>query len=108
MSAEGLPVRRVGPVGWPGRTRHHARRHVYLQDSFAGCACTFFPGGFLNLFLFSDVCRTIALHAFAKSPFPLILSLESHLSYEQQEIAARIFVEELGFQTILFLFLIMN
>ena len=40
-----------------------------------------------------DVCNTIAEHAFAASPYPVILSLENHLSVEQQIQAAQILTE---------------
>ena len=43
-----------------------------------------------------DVCAVIAEHAFTTSPYPVILSLENHLSLEQQATAAAIFEEIFG------------
>ncbi|KJE92527.1 phospholipase C [Capsaspora owczarzaki ATCC 30864] len=40
-----------------------------------------------------DVLETIAKHAFEKSPFPLILSLENHLSLPQQKVFAQYCLE---------------
>ena len=41
------------------------------------------------------MCAAIAQEAFVASAYPVILSLENHLSPGQQRAAARIFVEEL-------------
>eukprot|EP00397_Hematodinium_sp_SG-2012_P000517 GEMP01000518.1.p1 GENE.GEMP01000518.1~~GEMP01000518.1.p1 ORF type:complete len:1399 (+),score=206.43 GEMP01000518.1:588-4784(+) len=43
-----------------------------------------------------DVCRTLKKHAFVKSQFPLILSIEQHCSAEQKAKCREIFEEELG------------
>ena len=43
-----------------------------------------------------DVSKAIAKDAFTATPFPLVLSLENHLSIEQQVVAARIFETTFG------------
>ena len=41
-----------------------------------------------------DVCNAIAKDAFTASPYPVVLSLENHLSLQQQVEAANIFISE--------------
>ncbi|KAK9323056.1 PLC-like phosphodiesterase [Lipomyces orientalis] len=43
-----------------------------------------------------DVCKAIANYAFKSSPFPLLVSLESHCDYEQQGTMVDIMLEEFG------------
>jgi hypothetical protein len=45
---------------------------------------------------FRDVIKAIADHAFAVSPYPLILSLENHCSWSQQMVMAKIIKKHLG------------
>ena len=44
----------------------------------------------------AEVCEAIAQHAFTASEFPVVLSLENHLSLSQQVEAARIFTAAFG------------
>uniref|UniRef100_H3BYG3 Phosphoinositide phospholipase C n=1 Tax=Tetraodon nigroviridis TaxID=99883 RepID=H3BYG3_TETNG len=46
--------------------------------------------------LFKEVITTVEQHAFEKSPYPVILSLENHCCKEQQEIMAHYLVSILG------------
>ncbi|XP_077011270.1 1-phosphatidylinositol 4,5-bisphosphate phosphodiesterase delta-4 [Tamandua tetradactyla] len=48
--------------------------------------------------LFKDVVATVAQYAFQTSDYPVILSLENHCSWEQQQIMARHLTEILGDQ----------
>lgn len=43
-----------------------------------------------------EVCRAIAKYAFVASPYPLIISAEIHCGLAQQELLAKIFIEEFG------------
>jgi len=45
---------------------------------------------------FADVLPAIRNHAFWRSPYPLILSIENHCSVEQQEVMAALFKEWFG------------
>ncbi|KAJ8097035.1 PLC-like phosphodiesterase [Lipomyces tetrasporus] len=45
---------------------------------------------------FRDVCKAIAENVFKSSPFPLLVSLESHCDYEQQGTMVDIMLEEFG------------
>jgi Ca2+-binding EF-hand superfamily protein len=46
--------------------------------------------------LFKDVIEAVRDHAFASSPYPVVLSLENHCSLPQQEVMARHMKEILG------------
>lgn len=43
-----------------------------------------------------DICRAIAKYAFVASPYPIIISAEIHCGLAQQELLAKIFVDEFG------------
>ncbi|XP_029697407.1 1-phosphatidylinositol 4,5-bisphosphate phosphodiesterase zeta-1 isoform X2 [Takifugu rubripes] len=49
-----------------------------------------------NKILFKEVIATVEQHAFERSPYPVILSLENHCSKEQQEIMAHYLISILG------------
>ncbi|XP_029415899.1 1-phosphatidylinositol 4,5-bisphosphate phosphodiesterase delta-4 isoform X1 [Nannospalax galili] len=84
----------------------------YIRALKRGCRCVEVdvwdgPGGepivyhghtLTSRILFKDVTATLAQYAFQTSDYPLILSLENHCSWEQQETVARHLTEILGEQ----------
>jgi hypothetical protein len=69
---------------------------VDLWDGQSGEPVVFHGGTLTSKILFRDVLRAIAENAFVASPYPVILSLENHLSAEQQDVAAAMIRAELG------------
>jgi Ca2+-binding EF-hand superfamily protein len=69
---------------------------VDLWDGQSGEPVVFHGGTLTSKILFRDVLRAIAENAFVTSPYPVILSLENHLSAEQQDVAAAMIRSELG------------
>jgi hypothetical protein len=51
---------------------------------------------YLSLSLPLDIIRAIATYGFSSSPYPVIVSLYTHCSLDQQEMAVDIISEELG------------
>jgi phosphatidylinositol phospholipase C delta len=47
-----------------------------------------------------DICKAINKYAFITSPYPVIISAETHCSLEQQEMLASIMKEEFGAQLV--------
>ena len=47
-----------------------------------------------------DICKAINKYAFVTSPYPVIISAETHCSLEQQEMLAAIMKEEFGAQLV--------
>jgi len=47
-----------------------------------------------------DICKAINKYAFVTSPYPVIISAETHCSLEQQEMLAAIMKEEFGSQLV--------
>ncbi|MEJ1272032.1 phospholipase C delta 4 [Cricetulus griseus] len=84
----------------------------YIRALKRGCRCVEVdvwdgPGGepivyhghtLTSRILFKDVVATIAQYAFQSSDYPLILSLENHCSWEQQQTLAQHLTEILGEQ----------
>jgi Ca2+-binding EF-hand superfamily protein len=69
---------------------------VDLWDGQSGEPVVYHGGTLTSKILFRDVLRAIAENAFVASPYPVILSLENHLSAEQQDVAAAMIRTELG------------
>lgn len=68
---------------------------IDLWDGQAGEPIVFHGNTLTSKILFRDVLKTIAENAFVTSPYPVILSIENHLSPEQQEAAAHLIRAEL-------------
>lgn len=69
---------------------------IDLWDGQAGEPIVFHGNTLTSKILFRDVLKTIADNAFVASPYPVVLSIENHLSPEQQEAAAHLIRTELN------------